>query len=308
MGIDKFYQRGVFPALSVGGLEYVNGIYPTAGKTWFVSPKSGNNSNGLNWKNAFTTLAAAIAANNADVNTYADVGGVKFYKMNRIYVDGYNYAEALTAFPNHCEMIGVGAAPARIQGSTIIADATMAQVCHIYNMQFRNITDSATVYLPYGSQGVEFHNCIFNGNCVATPTVGLQVGSACYSLIVDHCQFWGAPDAICGIQFDGPYTTTSMIIDCFISAVTYGIYFANPMVSSYQVLIKGNTICRTDGYYNIQLVNGIYQADPNSRSDVMIVENWISAATPFTGNKANNTINNHVVVAGNGYLVTEETP
>lgn len=303
MGIDKFYQRGVFPALSVGGLEYVNGTYPTAGKTYFVS-KLGNNSNGLNWKNAFTTLATAIAANNTDVGA---VGDTNWNKMNRIYVDGGNYDEALTVFPNHCEMIGVGAAPARVTQSVVIAVASpLLTVCHIYNMYFRTPTGGTpAVQLYYGSQGVEFHNCQFLGNAVS-PSYGLQVGNANYALKVIDCEFLSTFSADIGIAFDGPLQTTVEVIGNFISAVTHGIYFATPMTSSYQVRIKDNIICRSDGNYGTQLVNGIYQADTGNRSDVMIVNNWIFAATPLTGQLATHCSGNHTNIAGAGHIYPTE--
>lgn len=298
------YQNLGVDSLAV---NYVNGLpwtlmlgNPSAGKAYFVS-KQGNNRDGSNWQNAFTTLAAAITENNLHVST-TDSTSINFNKMNRIYVDGGNYTESLTVFPNHCEMIGVGGAPSRINASTVLT--TAPSVCHIYNMQFRTTTGAPVVLLPYGSQGVEFHGCIFNGSGV-TPTIGLSVDSGCYAMKVMDCEFIGLYSATCGIKFLGPITATVDIVNNFISAVTYGIYFSDPHTSSYQVLIKENTIGRSDGNYGTQLAYGIYDADTGNRSDVFAIHNWISAGDALYGMDANKTIQNYVVVAGNGIVETE---
>jgi len=271
-------------------LQLESGALPTAGKTYFVS-KQGNNTDGSSWANAFTTLLAAITANNLDVGSVS-AEHANFYKMNRMFIDGGNYAESLTVFPNHCEMIGVGAAPARVSVSTVLT--TRMSVCHIYNMQFRTITAAQVMVLPEGCQGVEFYNCIFNCSGV-TPTVGLEVGNACYALKIINCQFIGLYSATCGIKFNGALTATVDIIHNLISAVTYGIYFADPQTVTYQVWIENNTICRSDGNYDTQLAYGIYNADTGNRSDIIAVRNAISAGDAIYGLNATKTIANEVV-------------
>ncbi len=282
------------------------GVLPVAGKTYYVS-KNGNSTDGLSWKNAFATLEAAITANNLDVGSVTAVHP-DFYKMNRMFIDGGNYAETLTVFPNHCEMIGVGSAPVRISVSTVLT--TRVSVCHIYNMQFRTASAAPIFGLCVGCQGVEFHGCIFNSSGAA-PTIGLEVEDVCYSLKVIGCKFYGLQTTslspTCGIQFDGTNTMHCEIRDNFISAITYGIYFATPHAQAHGVLIKNNVICRSDGNYATELVYGIYSADITGNAfDAMIINNWISVSTDALVNcNANKTIQNYVVVAGDGIVETE---
>jgi len=301
MGIDKFYQKGVFPALEVGGVEYFGGTYPIAGKTYFVS-KNGNNSNGLNWKNAFTTIGEAIAAVNAYVLT-------NNYAMCRIYIDGGNYSESLVTFPNHCDMIGVGVPfGARLAASTLLTSVLMA--CRMYNMQFRTPTGGVPVLKFFaGSQGIELHNCMIFGNAVE-PSIGLEFGDVCYQNKVIGCKFPGISNsALIAIQFDGQNNNNTEIRDNFISAVTKGIYLASDNGASYSdygVVIQDNIITRSDPNSGSQLVTGIDIADTQSRTDAMIIHNYISAATPINGADASKVIDNHVNIAGNGKVLTEE--
>ena len=295
MGIDKFYRRGVFPAISVGGLEFESGAYPIAGKTYYVS-KQGNDSNGLNWKNAFTTLVAAIAVSNIYVDTHLNV-------WNRIYVDGGNYTESLVIFPKHCEMIGVGVPSdgPRVNASTVLT--TAVDCCHIYNMQFRTSTAAPIVKIPAGSAGAWFVNCIFSCVSGIQPTIGLEIGNfGAYNKII-NCKFQGNPSTTTGIQFDGQNSPFNDIIGNFISAITTGILFASDngaSYSDYQTYIKENVICRTDPNSSSQLVIGIDIQDTQSRSDLMTIRNYIAAATAIhdAGTKnVNNHIANEVVEA-----------
>jgi hypothetical protein len=297
MGIDKFYQKGVFPALTVGGVEYFGGVYPTAGRTYYVS-KQGNNSNGLNWKNAFTTLAAAIAASNAYVLTYVNV-------INRIYVDGGNYTESLVAFPNHCEIIGVGTMSdgPRVNASTIIANAP--SICHIYNMQFRTATAAPILDLGSTPQGIWLINCLLNNVSGIAPTHALKFGDVAYYNKVINCRFIGNPSPTIGIYFGGQNTSFTDIIGNEITAITAGVDFASDngaSYSDYQVYIKDNVICRSDPNSSDQLAYGVRLNDTQSRTDCMIVHNWISAADAIYGANANNTIDNHINQAGVGTI------
>jgi len=293
MGIDKFHRRGVFPALSVGGIEFFGGAYPIAGKTYFVSSK-GNNSNGLNWKNAFTTLEAAIAANNTDIGAE---GGVNWWKRNRMYIDGGNYTDVLTALPNHCDMIGVGAAPARINANTNIS--VTVSCCRMYNMYFRSTAAGTPILRISGSNctGIEFHGCQFQTS--ALPTIGLQLGTGTLSFKVNGCKFSGNPVMPIGIQIDGPNSCISEITNNIIFATTKGISIAHGTNADYQLLIKDNVICRSDPNSDDPLTVGIDFLDTEGRSKAMVINNYIAAADGinFVGTYANHR--DHWMCIGN---------
>ena len=107
------------------------GILPVYGETYYVQP-GGNNTTGLSWENAFTTLTAAFTASNT--NRDATNGS---YGRNRIYVSsGADITEDLTTMPKRCDVIGVGCAsgPLTIIGDCHIAAATPDT--HWYNIRF----------------------------------------------------------------------------------------------------------------------------------------------------------------------------
>lgn len=275
--------------------EHRDLAFHTAGKTYYVS-KAGDNTTGLDWEHAFTTLAAAIALVNIQ-------GGLKPYAMNRLFVDGGNYAESLTVFPSRCDMIGVGAAPSRISVSTVLTTAPV--LCHIYNMQFRTTTNAPVLQFPAGSQGIWLIGCLFNSTGGITPTVGVEFGDVCYTVRVKNCKFYGGSH-VCmtkGIDFLTNHCVDIEISNNFISAITTGINFGTPMINLYSILIKDNVICRSDAS-KIQLTNGIVFED-SVENCAMVINNFISAATPLTGHNTESCINNQVNIAGDGYIIAE---
>jgi len=302
MGIDKFYRRGAFPALSVGGIEFFGGVYPIAGKTYFVS-LTGNNSNGLNWKNAFTTLAAAFAASNAYI---AKSGNERF--RNRIYVGGMSdawdgFAEDITTLPAQTDVIGCGngySGLISIKGTHSIAVAT--KNTRIFNFTFLTNTASIPCFrVCDDSHGIEFHNCIFDGSLKATPTIGLQIGSIANFKVI-NCKFVGNPLCVTGIQMDGPVSTKGDIIGNHINAKTAGIIICHPSTTCYQMLIKDNVICKNDPVAEDQMAYGIKLMDTNNQWYIQIIHNWISAAdaiyfaSGYSTNRAQwMCVDNHVV-------------
>jgi len=294
------YLHDYTPALKYGAKILSSEIsdmgYYGAGKIYYVS-QNGDNSTGDSWTTAFTTMAAAITANNADVLVNTKV-------VNRIYVDGGNYNEALVAFPNHCEVVGTGIMSdgPRITSTCTIANAP--SISHWYNMQFRTATNAKVLDLGSTPQGVWFKNCTFTSVNGVTGTVGLEFGDAAYYNKVIGCTFFGNPSLTKGIVFAGPNTTSCEIRDNYISAVTTGIEFtasSTGSYSDYQCYIKNNVICRTDPNSSSQLVTGIAILDTQSRTDLMTINNWISAATAISDagtKKANNHINNYVLQGG----------
>jgi len=293
--------RDYMPAVKTYGAKWLAGDidgmgYFGAGKIYYVS-QEGENTTGDSWTTAFTTLAAAITANNADVLVNTKV-------INRIYVNGGNYNEALVAFPNHCEVVGTGIMSdgPRITSTCTIANAP--SISHWYNMQFRTATNAKVLDLGSTPQGVWFTNCTFTSVNGVTGTVGLEFGDNAYYNKVIGCTFFGNPSLTKGIVFAGPNSTSCEIRDNYISAVTSGIEFtasSTGSYSDYQCYIRENVICRTDPNSSSQLAYGIAILDTQSRTDLMSIHNYISAADAIydAGTiKANNHIGNYTVQGG----------
>lgn len=106
----------------------------TQGTIFYVS-KSGNNSDGLSWTNAFTTIAAAITA----ANTLIDWEGNE--EDTYIIIAPGTYAESLTTIPYYCHIIGLGVPSlassgmsVKIQPASGVAMSGTALGLHLYNL------------------------------------------------------------------------------------------------------------------------------------------------------------------------------
>ena len=277
------------------GLNNGLGVMPVDGTTFYVS-KTGNGTTGLDWENAFSTLTAAITAASAAavVNTNT---------LNRIFLGGGNWTETLVALPNHCEIIGVGIMSdgPRINGTSAIANAP--SICHIYNVQFRTNTAAPCLDLTVGAQGLWLIGCLFNNTSGQQTTVGVDFGDTNYYNKIIGCTFMGNPSMTRGIVCNGAANAFMEIRDNYISAITSGIEFAaqSGAYSDYQCYIRENVICRTDPNSSSQLAVGVHIKDTQSRTDLMTIHNYISAAIAIEDEgtiKANNHIGNYCLMAG----------
>lgn len=267
-----FASGGLYDILTA--LENAN--LPISGRTYFVSGY-GNNTTGLSWENAYTTIAAAIAAS----NTYIALGTVAGGR-NRIYVDSNkaaNWDETLTVFPNQCDLIGVGSKGGwmtTINGRTNITTACLGT--HVYNIRFINPTSGVPVItILDGSHGFEIHNCRIRNNSGNDSSVGLKIGSL-WDFTVSNNLIYGNPPSVIGILLDGTACGNSKIVDNYIYATTTGLQIADGTTSDYGLVIKGNVIVRLDPNSVAQMTTGILISDTASRCHTAIVDNFISAA------------------------------
>lgn len=173
-------------------------------KRYFVDNVNGDDANGgESWDTAFEQIAAAVTAWEAYRLAQANV-----YARGAIFIRGTGTAYTkLTALPNYCDMIGVGADPrgngtgiaAITGGSSAAAIAGSARGLGLYNLQFigagavyaaafavlfrsdiENCTfvNGATGGLDITTGGgVVIRNCQIGGDTV-TPATGMRVGSA----------------------------------------------------------------------------------------------------------------------------------
>jgi len=247
MGIDKYYRKGVFPSLKVGGVDVLGalGLPAIQGTVYYVEGNAGNDNNdGLSWDKAFKTLATALAASHA--NIAANSRG--WAARNTIYIKGDTLDEDLTKLAQKTDIIGVGSCDdqprARITGTHIIPDGDTVSYmgCRFFNVEF--VDDGATSNITMTNQpGIEFHNCRFT--CQAAGTLAITATS-CHRLVINQCEFLPMTDGtyfataaikiagttIYGLQIKDSFIVGAIGIDCDSTNV-----FSN--------LIKGNIIIAT---------------------------------------------------------------
>lgn len=191
-------RRGVLPSLQGGvgsGPLSVDAegrvIRTNVGREFFVAGNWGDDNNdGSSWDKAFATLAAAISANNTDVA--ADKYG--WATRNKIYLSADTTTESLVAFPNKCDVIGVGSYDANDQPGITGMHAPVNS--SNYGTRFINVWFKGTavaspiVTLASTSSGIKFIRCTLDAT-VGTITYGIFATASPFLEIID-CDFRGA--------------------------------------------------------------------------------------------------------------------
>ena len=255
MSIDKaiynLVRRGIMPTLQGGvggGPLSMNSegaiIRQGVGREWFVAGNWGADTNdGESWDTPFLTLAAAIAANNADVA--ADKYG--WATRNRIYLSADTTTETLVAFPNKCDVIGVGSYDANdkpgITGHHAPVNAGNYGT-RFYNIWFKAIAHASPIItLASSSSGIQFVGCTFDGSA-GTVTLGISATASPFLKVLD-CDFFG-PFAT-GYILQGTGESAGTVIEgCKMSGSSgYGIKNVTGTTTSYPSYIKDNVIAVT---------------------------------------------------------------
>ena len=246
--IYNFLRRGVMPSLQggVGGGPLSldsNGaiIRQGIGREFFVAGNWGVDTNdGSSWDKAFKTLAAAITANNADVA--ADKYG--WATRNRIYLSADTTTETLVAFPNKCDVIGVGSYDANdkpgITGHHAPVNAGNYGT-RWFNIWFKaTATASPIMTLANTTSGCQCIGCTFDG-AAGTVTLGISAVASPFLKVID-CEFFG-PFATGYVLFGAGEAAGTLIEDCKMSGSSgYGIKATSTMTSSYPSYWKNNIV------------------------------------------------------------------
>jgi hypothetical protein len=252
MSIDKaiynLVRRGIMPTLQGGvggGPISINSegaiMRQGVGREFFVAGNWGSDSNeGDSWDAPFLTLAAAITANNADVA--ADKYG--WATRNRIYISADTTTETLVAFPNKCDVIGVGSYDANDKPGITGLHAPVN--AGNYGTRFYNIWFKATavaspiVTLASTSSGCQFIGCTFDG-AAGTTTMGISATASPFLKVID-CEFFG-PFATGYILFGAGEAASTVIEGCKMGGSSgYGVKFTSTTTSSYPSYVKDNII------------------------------------------------------------------
>ena len=196
-GLDKalynFIRRRQIPGLATGAVYADSqGILSAfdVGKTYFVAGNYGLDTNdGSSWQKAFKTLAAAISANNTNIAA----GSHGWAARNKIYISGDTFAEDLVAFPNKCDVIGVGSYDANDQPGISGHHApvnTGNYGTRFFNVHFKaKAVASAVVTLVNSSSGIQFIGC--TGDATLGTVTSFVLATASPFLKVIGCDFRG---------------------------------------------------------------------------------------------------------------------
>ena len=210
------------------------------GREFFVAGNWGADTNdGSCWEKAFLTLAAAVTANNADVA--ADKYG--WATRNKIYLSADTTTETLVAFPNKCDVIGVGSYDANdkpgITGNHAPVNAANYGTKFI-NVWFKAVaTASPLITLASSSSGIQFIGCTFDAS-VGTVTTGITATASPFLKVIG-CELFGT-FATGYIAFGAGEAGGTLIEGNWMHGSSGLGISANSTTASYQALIKDNII------------------------------------------------------------------
>lgn len=254
-GIHKFSRIEVAP----GGASYGFGSYNTLGRKYFVNNITGSSTNdGRTWDRAMDQLSTAITASEVHRQDRGSVS-TNDYIRNTIVVQATGTAyTAVSALPNYCDIVGLGATPrgngtgiVRIDGAGAAdAMAGTARGLGLYNLQcmqsaagsyygldlatcFRSILEDMG-FVNNGSGGMRvvqggsivIHNS-HAGHDTYAQIYGLEVagGANFNACLITDSDFWGDTAGVLMSNTSGKET---IIKNCFAGGGTYGFQDTSP--------------------------------------------------------------------------------
>lgn len=224
------------------GLDITPGANPSGAPDFYVD---GNTTNGVqdgkSWATAYKTIAAAISASNTamglSMNRY-------WAKRARIFVCGDTLDETLVAFPNKCDVIGVGSYDANtmpgIKGHHAPVN-TGNYGTRFINVKFNaTATNTAIVTLVNSSSGIQFLGCEFD--MTAGTVNGAILSTASPFLKVIDCRMRGACDTACISIAAGEAGATLIQGNIITGGAAVGILINSSTTTSWESIIKDNFI------------------------------------------------------------------
>jgi len=235
-----------------GFAGYPGAEYP--GRDYYVNNITGSSgATGEDWGHAMDQVSTAITASEA---YRAALTTDNTYVRNRIFVQGTATAyTALTALPNYCDLIGIGA-EVRGNGTGIArigadanttpasaVDATGVRGLYMEGLQFQ----AGSGYAAFDCADIfrsKFYNCAFFSNSTAVePSAGLTWARAS-GLVVERCHWGGASgsgDPAIGIHVSGTHFHNTVIRGCYIIG-DVGIQIDVACTSTYYSIVEDNWI------------------------------------------------------------------
>jgi len=295
MGIDKYYRKGVFPSLKVGGVDVLGamGLPAISGTVYYVEANAGNDNNdGLSWDKAKKTLASAITASNANIAA----GSRGWAARNTIFIKGDSVAEDLTVPPVKCNVIGCGSNDAdrksEIKGEHAWTGSGTLMSSGFFNIQFVN-DDASAIFTIANLAGLYFENCDFIAEADSIAAIKIT-GDTGHDLIVNNCRF--RVDSA-----NDPFDTSAIQIET--TTTFFNLVIENSYVEGNKGIYIATTNCY-DSFINNNIIKAVTLCVDDNSDDVVITNNcMISAADQAT---LGNVLDYNAALAANN-IVTGST-
>lgn len=217
-------------------------LIPTlVGKDYYVAGNYGSDTNdGSSWDRALKTLARAVTLNNA----YIAASSKGWAARNRIFLSADTTTESLTAFPNKCDVIGVGSYDANDQPGITGLHAPVNT--GNYGTRFINIWFKGTavaspiVDLVSSSSGIQFIGCTFDATA-GTITYGIRATASPFLKVIG-CDFRGAFATAFILLSTGEAGRTVIEGNVMSGSLGKGIVCASDMTTSWAAIARNNFI------------------------------------------------------------------
>jgi len=226
------------------GGDITPGVNPYGGMDYYVDNNYGSAGNdGLSWDTPKKTLAQAITLSNANIAADQRGYGRGWASRNRIFYRADTETADLVAFPNKCDVIGVGSYDANVSpgitGNHVPVNAGNYGT-RFFNVWFKAPADaSPIVTLASSSSGIQFIGCTFDAT--ATTTIGIQATASPFLKVID-CRFQGA-FVTSYITFGAGEAGGTLIQgNTMVDAAAAGIIVNSSTTTSWRSLITDNFI------------------------------------------------------------------
>jgi hypothetical protein len=231
-----------FPkGIQVCGVPFYGGAgQDNSGTTYFVDNNCGSDSNdGLSWEAPLKTFARAVVLNNIDIARGSD----RWARRNTIYYAADTETATIVAFPNKCDVIGVGSYDANSKPGITGNHAPVNP--GNYGTRFFNIwfkgpaVASPIITLANSSSGIQFHGCTFSATSTTTTAI---TSTASPFLKIFNCRFEGAVATATISIGAGEAGGTEIVGNDILESAAVGILVNAATTTSWRSVIKDNLI------------------------------------------------------------------
>jgi hypothetical protein len=306
--VSSCENQGGTKEINMGFTNFPNGVtsfgipLPSAGRdvsgsTYFVDNNSGSDSNdGSSWDKAFKTFARAVVISNLDIARGSD----RWARRNTIYYAADTETATIVAFPNKCDVIGVGSYDANdmpgITGNHVPVNSGNYGT-RFYNVMFHGAAVAGPIVtLASTSSGIQFIGCRFDAPVSGTTNTRAILATASPFLKVINCEFRGPFSADYITLGTGEAGGTMIIGNLMQDGADNGIMIGSGTTASWKGLIKGNLIQCADKFIDTQatsvfnVVDNVCISGEALGSSSYVIDLTYAVGNRVTGNDVSATI------------------